>query len=406
MKSLHLYPERLQALSDHAERLIQTQQFAGIAWQLEHHGTIVTHGSIGYVDHARVKPVSTDTLYRLYSMTKPIVSVRCLQLIETGQLHLDDPVSKWIPAFASQQVLTGGGELQALHRSMTLEDLLTHRSGLSYDFLPECVVADGYRRAGLAADGGLSLENLVGILAEHPLAFQPGSRWYYGYSTDVLAHVIERVCDQPLDQCLQQALFKPLGMIDTGFQVSEDQHHRVADMFGQRELGEVDNGSRTANELRPMNVQNSYPLSADGNFRRGGIGLYSTIPDYQAFMGLLTHGCAPDGNPLLSAPMLDLLWHNRLSAQQMPIAIGGKPYPGYGWGLTGRVMSDPSQSTTLSGVGEGGWAGAASTYFWVDRQRQFSGIIMSQYLGSAVPLGQDMQSIAYGALCHRPTSPD
>lgn len=401
MNIYYLQEQRLQHLAGYAERQIQRGQFAGVAWSIRHHDKIVSSGVSGHADHARANPLTDDTLFRLYSMTKPVVSVCCLQLVESGQLRLDDPVSRWIPAFASQQVLSASGSLKAVERPVTIEDLLTHRSGLSYDFLPDCPVAECYRQSGLASDGQRSLEQLVALLAEHPLAFQPGERWYYSYSTDVLAHVLECVLDRPLAQCLDDYLFAPLSMHETGFQVSDEKHARVADMFGQRELGEVDSGDRASNTLQTMDVQESYPLSSTGSFSRGGIGLFSTIADYRHFMGVLIHGCAPDGRPVLSEPMLDMLWANRLSIAQMPICIGKKAFAGYGWGLTGRVMSDLSQSCNLSSVGEGGWAGAASTYFWVDRRRQLSGVVMAQYLGSAVPLGPDMQAITYGALCKR-----
>lgn len=392
---------RASLLRNHVQRQVETRQFAGVAWCIEHHGKVVERGAEGHRDEQGSQVLSDDTLYRLYSMTKPIVSVHCLQLIEQGLLQLDDPVSRWIPAFGAQQVLGTDGSLQPCLRPVTIEDLLTHRSGLSYDFLGGCPVADLYRAAQLAADGARSLQELSEALGSMPLAHQPGSRWYYSYSTDVLASIIERVSNKPLAECLADALFRPLGMADTAFHVPRENRHRLAQMFGQRDLGEVpmagNAGQPPSNQLRPMDVESSYPVSAR-DFARGGIGLYSTIDDYRRFMTVLMHGRAASGEWMLSRPMLDLLWQNRLKDSQMPIAIGDKPYPGYGWGLTGRVMVDMSAATRLSAVGEGGWSGAASTYFWVDRVNQFSGIVMTQYLGSEIRLGADIQSLAYGAL--------
>ncbi len=392
---------RAASLRNHVQRQVATRQFAGVAWCIEHRGKLVARGAAGHRDAQSSQALSDDTLYRLYSMTKPIVSVHCLQLIEQGLLQLDDPVSRWIPAFGSQQVLGTDGSLQPCQRPVTIEDLLTHRSGLSYDFLPCCPVADQYRAAQLAADGSRSLQDLSEALASMPLAHQPGKRWYYSYSTDVLASIIERVSNKSLADCLADSLFRPLGMSDTAFHVSQENRHRLAQMFGQRELGEVPmavvSGQPPANQLRAMDVDASYPV-CDMNFARGGIGLYSTIDDYRQFMAVLMHGQAPSGEWIVSRPMLNLLWQNRLSDSQMPIAIGDKAYPGYGWGLMGRVMVDTSVSTRLSAVGEGGWAGAASTYFWVDRAMQFSGIVMTQYLGSEVTLGPDVQALAYGTL--------
>lgn len=390
---------RLQRLRDHAASLVRQRQFAGIAWSLEHRGQVIEEGEVGFSDHALSRSLQSDAIYRLYSMTKPVVSVRCLQLVESGHLRLSDPVSRWIPSFSGQQVLASDGRLEPLVRPLAIEDLLMHRAGFSYDFLPDCAIAARYREARLAADGTRPLDELVSILAEIPLAFQPGKRWYYGYSTDVLAQVLVAVCNQPLDHCLQEGLLDPLGMSETGFRVEPEKICRLTDMFGQRELGEVDTGELLDNKLVAMDVEASYPSNAAGEFTRGGIGLFSTLADYRRFIRVLADGLSPEGKPILSAPMINLLWQNRLTAEQMPIDIGGKVFSGYGWGLTGRIMSDISRAASLSTIGEGGWAGAASTYFWVDRQNDMRGIVLSQYLGSSVPLGSDMQTIAYGALC-------
>ena len=395
---------RLKAIHRFADQHIAQQNFAGIAWSLEHNGSNVDKGIKGFSDHALKHDLQDDTIYRLYSMTKPIVSVRCLQLLEHGKLRLDDPISLWIPGFSTMSVFTKTGELEPAHRQITIEDLLTHRSGLSYDFLPDCPAAALYREASLAEDGSRLLKELVNLLADFPLALQPGQCWHYSYATDVLAHVIECVSGQSIASNLSEGIFKPLAMNETGFQVDSASHHRVADMFGQRSLGEQEAIVSTDNALRAMDVDQSYPISSGGKFARGGIGLFSTLSDYQRFLPVLMHGCSFEGEPLLSAMTLEMLWQNRLSSEQMPIAIGDKAYPGYGWGLTGRIMSDTASASMVSAAGEGGWAGAASTYFWVDRANAVSGIVMAQYLGSAIALGPSMQNLAYAALCHDKTS--
>lgn len=401
MNSPYFHKTRLRALSEYANEQLQCKNFSGIAWSLEHRGEIVSEDFLGFADHALSKPVRRDTLYRLYSMTKPVISVRCLQLLEQGRLRLDDPISRWIPAFSQQRVLCANGSLEPLNRPITVEDLLTHRSGLSYDFLIDCPVAELYREKDLAGDGARSLKELVDQLADLPLASQPGVRWYYSYATDVLAHLIECITQRSIAENLKSSLFDPLNMTDTGFYVSRTEQHRVADMFGQRELGDVDSGECAGNDLLAMSVEPSYPMAENTGFSRGGIGLFSTMSDYQRFMPVLMHGNTEDGAPLLSKPTLDMLWENRLSDSQMPIKIGDRAYNGYGWGLTGRVMADSSSASLVCVPGEGGWAGAASTYFWVDRRNAVSGIVMAQYLGSAIPLGPDMQSLAYSAFCNR-----
>ncbi len=389
--------DQSSCIAPYVNKLINTQQFAGVAWCVEHQGTVVEQGCAGFSDVQRQAMLQSDAIYRLYSMTKPVVSVACLQLIEAGLLRLSDPISHWIPAIGKQKVLHSDGRLLPLERPITVEDLLTHRAGYSYDFLPDCAVAEQYRQAQLVADGTRTLAELVQVLADCPLAWQPGTRWYYSYCTDVLAHVIECVCNATIGSCLHSSLFEPLGMGDTSFQVSPVNQHRLVSMYGQRELGLVPVITGHDNDLVAMNVDQSYPVNNE-HFGRGGIGLYSTIDDYRAFMGVLMHGLSPTGEAMLSKPMLDMLWQNRLSVSQMPIDIGGNAYPGYGWGLTGRVMQDTGQAQFLTVNGEGGWAGAASTHFWVDRQNVFSGLVMAQYLGSNIPLGADVQALSYRLL--------
>ena len=393
-----LNPDRLETIAGYCERQVSDKQFAGIAWQItcqhESSGTLV-HGCM---DHEFQNLLKNDSIYRIYSMTKPVISVLCLMLVERGLLRLGDPVSRWIPAFANQQVMGDKGELVPLQRCMTVEDLLTHRSGLSYDFLPDCAVAEQYRLSHLADDGSRSLSELVEVLAQLPLAYQPGERWYYSYSSDVLGHLLECVAGKPLRSLLQEELLIPLDMQDTDFQVSQANMSRLADMFGQRSLGQQPDATLSSNQLLPMSVEDCYPSNCGDTFARGGIGLFSTIDDYLRFMNVMQSGTSCTGEQLLSTAMVDFMWCNRLSMTQMPISIGQNAFPGYGWGLAGRVMSDPGKSVNLVSEGEGGWAGAASTHFWIDRRLGFCGIVMAQYLGSAITLGSDIQSLGYSAL--------
>lgn len=388
---------RFDAMREYAQRKINTDQFAGIAWQVSKDGETVEQGCAGHSNTERNKILQSDAIYRIYSMTKPMVSLRCLQLVEAGLLQLGDPVSRWLPSFTRLQVLNADGSQSPLERPITIEDLLTHRAGFSYDFLDQCPVAKLYRQARLAEDGSRTLDELVEVLSTMPLVHQPGSHWHYSYATDVIAAVIQAVCDQSLGDELKQALFLPLGMQDTAYTVPVEKQSRLMDMFGQCSLGGVPDAVVTSNTLNPMDVRKSHPLQ-DSRFERGGHGLYSTASDYMAFASALKDGRTRSGDALLSAPMLDFLWCNRLQPHQLPITIGAKPYPGYGWGLTGRVMVDPGQAIKLTVSGEGGWSGAASTWFWVDRQNAITGVIMTQYLGSALSVGSDMQALAYGAL--------
>lgn len=378
-----------------AAREIAAGRFAGIAWRTVRDGSIVDAGLAGHADAQGLRPLADDDLYRIYSMTKPVVSVAALQLVEEGALSLGDPVSRWLPAFARSRVLRGDGSLVEAGRPVRIEDLLTHRGGFSYDFSPGCAVADLYRRAELLADGSRSLGELVDVLGTLPLVHEPGARWHYGYGTDVLGRVLELVDERPLRDVLRARVLDPLGMSDTAFGTAPKAHHRLLPMYGSRPLHHAPEAELDERDQRldPLDVSRSCPADAPDRFARGGLGLVSTMADYALFVESLAGG----GPPLLSGPMLELLWTNRLPRSQRPIGTAGKRMDGYGWGLAGRIMVDSGEALHLTGAGEGGWAGAASTWFWVDRARRLSGIVLAQYIGSAVPLGQRMQAAAYAA---------
>ena len=374
-------------------------RFAGIAWRTRRDGVAVDAGLEGHADAARRRPLAHDDLYRIYSMTKPVVSVAALQLVEEGRLSLADPVSRWLPGFVRARVLHPDGTLERAGRAPRIEDLLTHRGGFSYDFIPRCPVGALYREAELVADGGRSLGELADLLSTLPLAHRPGARWHYGYATDVLARIVELVDGRPLGEALRARLFAPLGMHDTAFGAPAEARHRLLPMYGARQLHEIALEADEADQrLAPLDVSRSCPADAPGRFARGGLGLCSTLDDYARFLDVLADGGPANGPRLLSGPMLELAWTNRLGRAQRPVRIGDKSFDGYGWGLVGRIMVDPGEALHLTSIGEGGWSGAASTWFWVDRARRLSGLVFAQYLGSAVPLGQRMQAAAYAAL--------
>ena len=399
-------PARLAAIGTLAARLVADGDFAGIAWRVTRRRGVLDEGAVGHADHALERPLATDAIHRLYSMTKPVVSVAALRLVEAGRLRLDDPVGRWLPGFARSRVLGPDGRLVDAARAITVEDLLTHRAGLSYDFMPDCPVAALYREERLAEDGSRPLAALVERLGALPLARQPGSAFYYSYATDVLAHLLERLAGRTLRELLREELLGPLGMTETDFGVAPEARPRLVAMHGLRALGEVAPAVEPAQTLRAMDVEASYPSDAPERFARGGIGLFSTLDDYMRFAHLLLDGRAPSGEALLSKPMLDLLWRDRLPPSQHPISVGTRAVPGYGWGLVGRVMSDPARAVDLSAEGEGGWSGAASTWFWVDRANGLAGIVLAQFLGSTVLLGPLMQNAAYQGFVEAPAGPD
>jgi len=387
---------RRQAMRNVAQHYIDTDAFCGIEWAVKHRGDLVESGCVGLADVAQRKVIPENPIYRIYSMTKPIVSIAALMLIERNLLQLYHPIAAYIPAFGQQSILHEDGSRMPSVVLPTVEHLLTHRAGLSYDFLPDCPVAALYREAGLVENASLTLTELTTILGEMPIIAEPGSRWQYSYATDVLARVIEVACDKPIDQVLQELIFDPLDMRETAFQVDHNEHHRLMTMYGAQSLSEI--MTPTAEQtLQVVAVEPTYPTNSS-TFLRGGLGLFSTSRDYLRFCELLHSGCTVDGQRLLSSPMVKLMWENRIPADYPMLQVGLNPLPGYGWNLFGRVMQDVGQSITLTGLGEGGWAGAAATYFWVDRANHLSGVVMTQYLGSSLPMTGEMRAAAYTML--------
>jgi len=381
-----------------ASGYVDAQKFSGIEWQVEVDGQTFLSGSVGYADARQQTPIPENALYRIYSMTKPIVSLLALILMEQGKLRLYDMLAQYDPRFGQLRVLTPQGDIQPALRPITVDDLITHRSGFTYEFIHGCHVAPYYRAAEIIGDGQRSLEAMMGALAQQPLAFQPGTQWRYGVSTDALAHVCQRAADKPLADLLKELIFAPLGMTDTAFEVPAEKLNRLMPMFWVGDLGGLPPLELTPQTLEPLDVDAMHPHDNPQNFQRGGHGLFSTLSDYSAFARMLVDGKGPDGAPLISRTTHQMLQANRLPAEQVPIKIGPNALPGYGWGLLGRVMLDQGQAMSLTGDGEFGWAGAAATHFWVDAKERMSGVIMTQYLGASLPLADDLRTAAYQAL--------
>lgn len=392
--TLNIDPERIRRVANVANKEVAAGHFSSVEWRVAHRGELVAGG---ITDANAGVTLPLQPIYRIYSMTKPIVSIAALRLIENGDLYLPSPVSQFIPGFADMELVDSSGATTKAKTPINVEHLLTHRSGLSYDFLVDCPVASIYRDQKLIGRAELTLADFVDLLADNPLVSEPGSTWRYSYSTDVLARVLEVASGKPLQQLLQELVFDPCGMLDTGFTVPESEQHRLLPMFGQRNLDQEMLNIDGPQSLTPMPVDEGYPVNSS-TFARGGHGLYSTADDYLKFMQVLQNGCSPAGEALLSAPMHDMMWKNRIPDHQQPMVIGENRLAGYGWNLFGRVLDDPGQAFFLSSIGEGGWAGAAATYFWVDRELDLCGLSMTQYLGSSVPLGDIIRSAAYQSL--------
>ena len=384
---------RLQAVAD---GYTQSKCYAGIGWRVEKSGRVLAQGTSGTSDEAGKTPLEDDAIYRIYSMTKPIVSVMASILIQRSQLRLSDFVMQFIPAFAATEVLCDGGTEPQM-RPMTVEDLLTHRSGVSYDFVPDCPVGKRYLEADLLNSVQYSLAEFADVIAAFPLAFQPGTEWRYSYSTDVLARVLEVASGQSLDALLEENILAPLGMGDTGFYVPDDKQHRLMPLFGFDRI-DLSFDVPPPHELVALDGEAIYPSRPGHDALRGGLGLYSTSADYIKFATMLLTGKLADETALLSPAMYKLMLANRIPASQLPLELGPMTFPGYGFNLIGRVMEDLGQAMSLTEVGEFGWEGAAGTYFWVDPKNDLVGVVMSQFLGTYLPMREEMRAAVYAML--------
>ncbi len=388
---------RMDRMSAVAQGYINRKQYASIEWLVQRRGETLTRGQAGVADITSGAALPKQPIYRLYSMTKPVVSVLALILIEQGKLRLYDALVQFNRAFAGMRVLHPDGRLEPANRFITVEDLITHRAGFTYPFIHGCHISPYYRQARILEDGIIDLDEMMARLAKLPLAFQPGTRFRYSVCTDVLAHVVEKAAGMTIDRFAQQELFDQLGMVDTGYKVKPANLDRLLPMYGTGDLLAVPALDLQPHTLETSDANDFYPPNVDGH-RRGGHGLFSTMDDYAAFARMLISGKTADGRTILSRPMLSMMRANRIPADQLPLTIGLQPLPGYGWGLGVRVMLDTGRALQLTNVGELGWAGAASTFFWVDPAEEMIGLVMSQFLGSALPLADDMRTAAYQML--------
>ena len=401
--SVGVDPKRLARIDALMQGYVDRGVYAGIATMVARRGTVVQAGTYGWSDREAETPMAADTIFRLYSMTKPIICTVLMTLVEEGRLTLVDPVARHLPAFAGVKVLEPDGSLVDPARPMTVGDLMAHTSGLTYHFLGDSPVSRMYDDASLLR-ADVSLAEAVDDLARFPLAAHPGSRWIYSLGIDVAARLVEVVAGRPLADVLRERLFEPLGMVDTGFGVAEDARPRLAAMYGRPDLlrpGVTSPDALVAwaqGENQRVDVSRTYPVDRADIFQRGGHGLFGTAGDYFRFAQMLCNGGTFEGRRIIGHKTLALMHANRIPAALLPLEIGGLPLPGYGFGLGSRVLLDVAASAVPGSVGEFGWAGAAKTHFWVDPKEEVVAIFMTQSLMSFDVPELTMRAVVYQAL--------
>ncbi|MEL7157013.1 MAG: serine hydrolase domain-containing protein [Actinomycetota bacterium] len=396
--------DRLRRIDPVMESYVDRGVVAGINTLISRRGTIVQQASYGHRDREAGVAMTDDTIFRIYSMTKPVVATALMMLHEEGAFRLEQPVAQYLPAFGSAKVMGEDGSLVDPARPMEIRHLLLHTSGLTYDFMVDSPVAQLYRDERIMNDATRSLEEVIDAVAALPLAWQPGERWHYSVGIDVAARLIEVLADQPLGDFLDERLFRPLGMTDTAFGVPEPKQDRLAAMYGLPDLvGRDYSGAQLVEAAlsgfnERIDVSETYPTDTPDVFVRGGLGLFSTIGDYWRFAQMLCANGRWEGERLLGRKTLELMHRNHLPTSLLPFEIMGQPTPGYGFGLGSRVMIDTAESAGPGSDGEFGWAGAAKTYFWVDPVEDLVGIFMSQYMTGVELPDRDFRALAYQAI--------
>ncbi len=357
--ALGLCPNRTQRLMDVLRREVASGRLPGAVAMIARRGQIGLFEAVGQQDPGTGTPMKTDSIFRIYSMTKPVVSVAVMMLVERGQLLLSDPVSQWLPEYANQQVATANG-LEPVRQEATVQDLLRHTAGLTYEFLGTSSVQQQYGQVKIASRERTNAE-FSQTLAAVPLQFQPGTVWAYSRATDVLGRLVEVVSGQGLGAFLQAEIFGPLGMVDTGFAVPSEQQHRIAEPFAHDPDGGV-----------PMKVLEPRQVPA---MEGGGGGLMSTAMDYARFLQCLRNRGELDGVRLLGPHTVDYMTADHLG--NIP-AEGSLLPPGHGFGLGFAVRTHLGLSPVPGSVGLYYWGGIAGTTFFVDPALDMVAMLMVQ----------------------------
>jgi CubicO group peptidase (beta-lactamase class C family) len=374
---------RLAAIGKALQARVDARRLPGAVFHVERRGVVAAFASLGARDPASAAPMPRDAIFRIHSMTKPIVSVAVMRLFEEGRVRLDDPVARHLPEFATTEVLVErGGEEQLLApmRPMTVQDLLRHTAGLTYEFLPPSAVRRRYIARDLASRARSNADH-VRALAALPLQLEPGSAWEYSRATDVLGRLVEVVSGRTLGEHLRETVFEPLGMADSGFHVPSERHGRIAEAFA----ADPDTGAKVAlGDVR-----------APAALQSGGGGLVSTAADYARFLRMLLRGGRLDGARILGRKTVEFMTSDHLGT--IPVASDLLP-PGHGFGLGFAVRLVPGVAVVPGSPGTYGWGGSAGTVFFVDPQEDLFALMMIQAPGQREEFQQLFRNMVYAAI--------
>jgi len=373
------------------KKYVDAGKIAGVLGMVAHRGETVYSQCYGMQNIEAKRPMADDTIFRIYSMSKPITSVAVLMLYEEGCFHLTDPISRFIPAFRDMYVLKRSTsedmELSKAQTEITIWHLLTHTAGLSYGFDAKDPLDKLYQDrlwAHIQQHPETTLAEVIGLLATLPLAHEPGTAWRYSMATDVLGYLVQVVSGRPFDVFLKERIFDPLGMTDTDFYAPPEKHERLAAVYGPGEDGKL----RVVGD--PVTGRFTQPTKCP----MGGGGLVSTASDYMRFSQMLLNMGELEGCRLLGHKTIELMTQDHLGPE-----LSLPDSPGHGFGLGVSVLTDLARTRTLGSVGSYGWGGAANTNFWIDPHEQLIGLLMLQFMPSGTyPIVPDFRVAVYQAL--------
>ena len=386
--------ERLGRVDGWMRRWVDDGRLAGLSVLVSRRGEAAYERCYGLADRERGAPMATDTIVRIYSMTKPLTSVALMMLYEEGRFQLDDPIHAVLPYFRDTRVWAGEGrDPVPLNRPITYRDLLTHTSGLTYGFINATPVDAMYRDQGVDFQTAeATLGEIVQKAASMPLLAQPGTAWNYSIATDVIGHLVAEISGRPFAEFLHDRVIAPLGMTDTAFTVAPQNVARFAANYSRGEDGRAAlfDDPATSRFIQPRAIAS------------GGGGLTGTARDYLRFCRMMLNEGTLDGERLLGRKTVELMTSNHLpgdmAAMGMPRFSESK-YDGVGFGLGFSVMLDPARAEILGTAGEYAWGGAASTAFWIDPVEDLAVVLLAQLTPSSTyPIRRELRVLTYAAL--------
>jgi CubicO group peptidase (beta-lactamase class C family) len=376
--------ERLERLDDHFHAYVDAGEIAGVVTYISRRGQIVHQDAYGLADIGARRPMTEDSYFYVYSMTKPVTSVALLMLYEEGKFQLTEPIARYLPELANARVFDRDtGRVVDAVRQPTIEDVFRHTAGYLYGPQGD---TDFDRAYGSAELLGSDLAEFSQKLGQLPLGYQPGTRWVYSVSHDVQARLVEVLSGQPFDEFVRERIIEPLGMTETVFGRPDRLKNQFAVIYTENDGGAlVPNGA----------------LDAPGAATRvlGGFSLSSTASDYARFAEMLVNDGELDGVRILSRKTVDLMASNHLPDGVTRGAAGGGNAGGEGYGLGVRVVVDPAKAGNLTSAGVFGWSGAAGTHFFVDREEDLVGVFMIQKMGGGGPrMSAEFETLVYQAI--------